>query len=81
MAGILIQAMDNCRPEERGSSGISPGSQDFEIAGERGNQDDTGKNWADGGIISECKRATENNLAVVYNLQKTKDGKECSKSS
>lgn len=51
--------MDSCGPEERSGRGMSPGRQDFEMAGERGIQDDTWENWADGGIISEFKRATE----------------------
>ena len=72
--------MDNCGPEEKNGRGISPERQDFEMDGERRIQDDTWENWADNGVISEFKRTTENNPAVVYNLQtfKMKRVKECS---
>ena len=34
MADILIQAMDNCGPEDRRGSGLSPVAWDFEITRE-----------------------------------------------
>ena len=39
---------------------------------ERGGQDDIWENWANAGVTYELKRATENALAVVYNLHKIK---------